>query len=708
MLRCVVGALAVAACAPAPPPNTPVAEPTEALRPADQRGQIPPESRIADYVIDAKLDTETRQITGTVRITWRNRTRQTVDHLPLHLYMNAFRAEDTTWMAEGRGAHRSGRPNQWEWGYIDIKAARLLEQHSGVDAPTPTELAGQTPTELTWKERDDPSLADVTLPTSVGPDQRVTVELEFVTQLPTVFARTGYHDNFFMGAQWFPKLGVLEESGWKAHVFTFHSEFYADFGNYEVFLDVPKDMIVGATGIQTGEEPSEDGRKKLTYKAEMVHDFAWAGDPDFVEYHREYNGIRIRQLIQPENAHDAEAHFEAQVKTLESMEKRFGPYPWSTITIVHAPEGGEEAGGMEYPTLYTTSDILDPGPAKLLGFAEQFSGRFTTIHEFGHQYFQGLLASDEFAQPWLDEGMNTTSNMLTLYDWHGPDSWVARIGNQRLSLDDSVRMALLGSVTLDAVDQTVDTYRSFNPTYGVTVYRKTAALMLTLRNLVGHEVFDKGLRVYADRFRFHHPKGSDLTETLIATIGRRVTLAQAKIRHDDPHHPESQPEVVLDVQDYLDQALETTDVVDYTLRTLEIRRIVGTSGWHRDDSGVLQGGEVPEDLDTAVSKLDDDIVETLVVIDRKGAFPVPVELLVEFDDESVERRMWDGKANYKEFTFPGKRAIRATLDPDKKLLLEAHTLDNTRTRERDDDGLTAAVVDEAELVELIAIGGMGL
>ncbi|MGB1274546.1 MAG: M1 family aminopeptidase, partial [Nannocystaceae bacterium] len=348
------------------------------------------------------------------------------------------------------------------------------------------------------------------------------------------------------------------------------------------------------------------------------------------------------------------------------------------------------------------------GPAALLGFAEQFSGRFTTVHEFGHQYFQGLLASNEFNQPWLDEGINTTSNMLVMYDWHPEDPWVAKIGNQKLTIDDSVRMALLGAITLDAVDRQVDTYRAFNPNYGVTVYRKTAALMLTLRNLVGHKVFDKALRAYADSFRFRHPTGKDLTDKLVATIGQRVTLAKAKLHDDDPEHPESQPEVVLDVQAYLDQALQTVDVVDYKLRTLKIRRIAGNHGWHRDDADALVGGEAPEDLGLRVAQLDDDVIETLVVVDRKGGFPVPVELEVEFEDGSTERRTWDGKAEYRAFLFPGKRAVRATLDPDKKLLLEAHTLDNTRTRKRTDDGLSAAVRDTTELAQLLVIGGMGL
>ena len=200
------------------------------------------------------------------------------------------------------------------------------------------------------------------------------------TQLPKVVARTGYADDFHMAGQWFPKLGVLEEeAGWQAHTFTTWSEFYADFGNYDVRLDVPAEMVVGATGIRTG-EVTEGERKRLTYHAEMVHDFAWTADPDFVEHWGEYDGIRIRQLMMKEALPEAEAHMDAQLWTLESMEARFGAYPWSTITIVHPPPEGSGAYGMEYPTLYTTS------PRERLpgGFIEErMSGIFTTT--FGCQ-----------------------------------------------------------------------------------------------------------------------------------------------------------------------------------------------------------------------------------------------------------------------------------------------------------------------------------
>ena len=129
--------LVAAACGPAqadtPSPTatttatTTAGEPGTALRPEAVRGEVPDRARIADYVIDARLDAEQHQVTGTVRISWRNTSTRAVDSLPLHLYMNGFRAEDTAWMSEARGAHRGVQQSKdGAWGYIDLKAARLL------------------------------------------------------------------------------------------------------------------------------------------------------------------------------------------------------------------------------------------------------------------------------------------------------------------------------------------------------------------------------------------------------------------------------------------------------------------------------------------------------------------------------------------------------------------------------------------------------
>lgn len=692
-------ALAAAlACDPAPAAERSAPEPAAALRPEGVRGPIPADVRVADYVLDARLDAEAHRVTGTARITWRNRTSHPTAALPIHLYMNAFRAEDTAWMLEARGSHRGERQgDEGRWGTIDLTAARLLARGAAADLPA-LEGGGASPTPLAWREEADPSLATIDLPAPVGPGEAITLEIEFVTQLPRVFARTGYAGDFHMLGQWYPKLGVLEEEGWKAHVFTLYSEFYADFGDYEVRLDVPEDMVVGATGILVDAAPPAEGRKRLTYRAELVHDFAWAASPDLLEYGDTWRDVRIRQLVPRALAADAPQHLEALIAALESMDRRFGPYPWSTLTVVHPPEIAGGAQGMEYPTLFTTSEVFRPPlPLRLLGLHERIAGEFTTIHEFGHQYFQGLLASDESAQPWLDEGVNSTANNLVLLDWLGEDGAIARLGNQRLGFVDFTRLGVQLASSLDPVDTPAATFRDFAGSYGATVYRKTAALLLTLRRLVGDAPWDAAMRAYADAQRFRHPTGDDLVAAFLRELGPQVLLPGTG--------PEGQP-VTLDLREFFHQGLRTTAAVDFEVARLGERRLSGGTGWHRDPAGQLVLTEPEADApDDPAAR-----AEATALIVRKGEFRVPVEVEAEFTDGSAARVTWDGQARYRLLSWPGKQLRRVTLDPDDRLLLEGVRLNNRKRAagQGEGDGVSGPLAGASEAAALVLLGGLAL
>ncbi len=630
--------------------GTAVPEPTEPLRPAAQRGTIREDARVVDYAIDARLDTETHRIEGLERITWTNRSRVPASELQFHLYMNAFSAEDTAWMREGRGSHRSAmQGEETPWGYVDVQSV--------------TTVADKAVLELV--EGDDPTVGRIALPTPVAPGATIELDIAFVTQLPEVFARTGYAGDFVMAGQWFPKVAVLESDGrWSNHVFTFHSEFYADFGNYRVILDVPSDRVVGATGIRVAEE--EDGdRIKLTYEAELVHDFAWTASPDFVEYVEVYDGIKIRQLVSPEFWDDAPAHLAAQIEALDSMQARFGPYPWSTITIVHPPGHAPGAAGMEYPTLYTTSPAYRlPGPVRELAFDQRLDGRFTTVHEFGHQYFQGLLASDEFTVPWLDEGMNTFSNTLVLEDAPAGE-WTVKIAGHPLDVGDLLRLDMRQIEGRSIVDQPADAFVNLEGLYGRTVYRKTAAVMRSLRNIVGHPRFDAALADYTQRYRFTHPTADDLIEAL--TIGLQGPQPGAGVRLSGPEVADHEA-VQLDVADFLRRGLRTTQRVAYGVRWIGNSKQVADAGWHRDDDGVLRETPEPQSREP----------EALVVLERTGDFVTPVEVEVQFEDGEVERSWWDGQPTTTTLRWPGRRVERVTIDPDRHLELEAIRYDNHR------------------------------
>lgn len=656
------------------------------LRPREERGEIPEEARIADYQLEVSLDAERHELRGAVTVTWRNRGREAVSSLPFHLYMNAFRGEQTAWMRESRGAHRGvSQSGESPWGYIDVQTARLAD-------------SGEA---LRWTFGDDPTLMTVLLPRPIAPGEQVAVALEFLTKLPRVFARTGHAGDFHMVGQWYPKIGVLDpERGWQAHVFTLNSEFFADFGDYDVSIEVPQRFVVGASGALVAEEALGEGRRRLRYRAEMVHDFAWAADPRFVERLVEWRGVLLRQLIFPERVGDAQAHFDAAIATLESMDARFGAYPWSTLTIIHVPEDAGGAGGMEYPTLFTTSDIAERSLWwAIFGLDERISGILTTVHELGHQYFQGLLASDEHREPWLDEGMNTFANGMVFADWHGPSAWVARLGGQAISEPELVRLSLLRGADLDPVASPADAFLEVTGGYGVTVYRKTAAIMHTLRALAGADAFDEALRAYALRWRFRHPRGEDLEDALIEGLGATLTFPSGSAA--GPVH--------MDVARFLEQALRSVDVLDFGISRVENRRRIGDAGWRVDEEGDLVETPRPETW-PKLTALADAEIEGVVVVERRGAMRLPVELEVEDVHGEAQRLTWDGQDRYRVFVFPGRRLRRAELDPDHKLVLEPRRLDNLRyaADQPAPKGLTEPLGDAAEAIALAVLAGVAL
>ncbi|MCG8458017.1 MAG: hypothetical protein MI919_17205, partial [Holophagales bacterium] len=399
---------------------------------------------------------------------------------------------------------------------------------------------------------------------------------------------------------------------------------------------------------------------------------------------------------QPGFERDADVHLAATQASLASYEARYGPYPWSTVTIVHAPEEGEGAGGMEYPTLFTTSDRAPlPQWVRRHLLEERVSGVFTTVHEFGHQYFQGLFASREHLEPWLDEGINSMSNFLVLMDRH-EDPWVLELLGNPLYLNEVVSLAQGPSSSRLPLTSRASDFEQVPGSYGPSTYTKVAAVMLTLREIVGHDAFDRAFRVYAEEARFRHPRGEDLERVLLQELGARVNVAPAG------HEP-----VWLDVGEYLDQGLRSVARVGFGVARVRHRALPQGAGWRRDASGELVGGEPPEDR--KLRQLEDSEVEALVVVDRRKDFRLPVEIEIEFADGTTEMRAWDGQEGSVSLRFEGRRVRHVHVDPRGKLWLEQERLDNRRLAripgETGDDGVSGPLGRVAEAVALAILGG---
>jgi len=248
--------------------------------------------RIADYDIAVRLDAEAKRLDGTLRLTWRNPSNDSVPELWFHLYLNGFRDRDSTFFRESRGQLRDVPMPENGWGHIDVTTLRIA---GGADL-LPS-LTFEAPDD---GNRQDRTLARVRLPQPVAPGGSIALDVAFTAALPKAYARTGYAGDYFLVGQWFPKIAVYEPAGvrgrtaggWNVHQFHADSEFYADFGQYRVAITLPRRFVVGATGVRTARVDHGDGTTTHTYEQGDVHDFAWTASPRFVEITRRFDAAR--------------------------------------------------------------------------------------------------------------------------------------------------------------------------------------------------------------------------------------------------------------------------------------------------------------------------------------------------------------------------------------------------------------------------------
>ncbi len=607
--------------------------------------------RLANYTIEVRLDTETRKLYGKQKITWTNKSGDFIPDLQFHLYLNAFRNDQTTFMRESGGRHRSSTlEKRGGWGWTKVTQISLGKNINLLDS-------------IRFIQPDDGNIMDETvmqvmLPEAVKPYETIEIFIEFEARLPQVFARTGYYGDFYLAGQWFPKIGVYEAAGdryatvgqWNCHQFHLNSEFYADFGVYDVKITLPDNYIVGATGIRVSENHNQDGTKTWHYYCEDVHDFAWTADTDFIVVEDEWQHVKIKYLVQPMRGYAAQRHIDAAKVALEFLEDWFGPYPYPTLTIVDPQYKALGAGGMEYPTFITTGMFwLIPEGLKL---PEE-----VTVHEFGHNYFYGLVANNEFEEAWLDEGITTYVEIKMMDEFYGRD------GGSILSLfgidiwDSQLNWSTFRrNAKRDAIFKNSWEYERGG--YGTLSYNKPGLMMLTLENHLGREKMKEFTREYFKRYKFKHPTTRDFIETFNDVTGE-------------------------DYNWFFDQVIYGSDALDYAVDRIVVKRksnrslgIFGDPSIEADSTAdTTAAQDTAQKQDTIQS-----VYTSKVYVDRAGEVWFPVEILVKFSDGTQVLENWDGKDRYKVLKYEQTaRVISAQVDPERKIWLDVDFLNNGKT-----------------------------
>lgn len=622
--------------------------------------------RVVDYVIDARLDPDKHQIEGRERMTWRNRSEREVRAVYLHLYLNAFEGEGSSFMSEKRRLgfeFRSDVPvKDGDWGRIELKK---VEQQGAAVPWVFVHPDGGPATDHTVVRLD--------LPHPVAPGAATTLDIAFFDQLPRVLARTGYFGSFHLVGQWFPKIGVLELPGergataprWNVHEFHLHSEFYADFGSYDVRIDVPAGYTVGATGEEVDAPVARDGRVTHHFVQGDVHDFAWTADRRTAPpLEGVYQGagspnVKVKVLFPPEYAHNAPAVLKATLDALAWFSTTLGPYPYKTVTAVIPPFNAKEAGGMEYPTFFTTEGYADASPDTLDGYALDF----VTIHEFGHGYFYGLLASNEFEEPMLDEGLNEYWDLRMLRA-RGQRLHLTTRGLKRLGIDPSVaafdaeRMAAGLNEPADGLGQN-SWQRHSSGSFG-SVYSRSATALRDLEERLGKQVMAQAFKTYYARWKFRHPSTADLREVLAEVSGQPAAVDQVFALHVYAASKVDDRIESLKSEEELPLLGRTLSAAQRDARVAAVRK-----AWEQAHPDAKDGDPGPFPY------------RTTVTLRRRGA-ALPQTLRVSFADGSVETVQWNDAGRWQRFSWVKPvKVVSAELDPDRLNTLDAARLDNS-------------------------------
>lgn len=481
------------------------------------------------YTIDVTLDDERHTLTATEQIEYENHSPETLTFLYFHLWPNAYQDRSTAFA-------KQQLLNDEDEFYFSKKEGRGAI--SGLDF----KINGQN---VKWElDAQNPDIAKITLNQPLVPGERITISTPFQVKLPESFSRLGHVGQSYQISQWYPKPAVFDQKGWHPMPYLDQGEFYSEFGSFDVRITLPANYTVGATGeLQnpaerarmdslaqlTGNRKSFDNTdldfpvssgktKTLRYKQDRIHDFAWFADKRFnvlksqvtLPYSKRavttwllFTNREAEQWV--ERAHEIN-------DAVYSYSLWLGDYPYSQVTAVDAALSAGE--GMEYPMVTVTE------PEAI-------------IHEVGHNWFYGILGSNERAHPWLDEGINSYYEFRTKARRNPYAGMVSSEVNQNafgkfFGVDDLPPAAIDNPAYLSSASRGLDQpvtapatqFRMLN--YGTVVYLKTAQLFQYLEKYLGTAHFDSAMHTYYRQWQFKHPYPEDLQAVLERSTGEKL------------------------------------------------------------------------------------------------------------------------------------------------------------------------------------------
>lgn len=507
------------------------------------------------YKIDATIDETDNRIDGDETLVYWNNSPDTLHYVYFHLFQNAF--------VKGSHLHDLERLNK-------VKAKLGKKEAEGLG----TVLENVKVDNATVRTELDNTVLKVYLNKPLYPGKKISFSMSFKTYYDKGSTRrrmqmwNAWGATHYNGVQWYPKICVYDHKfGWDTYQHL-NKEFYGDFGSFDVSLNFASNYVVEATGVlqnrdevlpkelrdkldiknfatkKWDETPSviipynKNERKTWRYHADNVHDFAFTADPSYRIGTAYWNGIECVALVQEPHASGWQNGAEYVAKIIKTFSEDIGMYGYPKMVAADAQDG------MEYPML-TLDGGSDPGYRGLL------------VHEIGHNWFYGMVGSNETYRAAMDEGF---TQFLTAWGLRRIDGDIQVTGVPRSKyrrrffepvnvLDRNVLMPY----TIDALNQdetpintwSDDFHNALNHGGGYrAVYFKTATMLYNLQYVLGDSLFQGAMKHYFNQWRYAHPYFEDFRESVIGYTH-------------------------MDLNWFFDEWFETTKQLDYSITSIK-------------------------------------------------------------------------------------------------------------------------------------------
>jgi len=455
-----------------------------------------------NYKINVKMDVEKHQYIGKETLTYTNNSQDTLYKVYFHLYWNAFQP--------GSAMDWHNRTLEDPDRGLDTKIRNLKPNEIGF-----TKVHSLKQNDSLVSHQTTGTILSVKLNKPIAPGASTTFTMDYLTQIPLMLRRGGRNNQEgidYSMAQWYPKLCEYDTRGWHADPYL-GREFYGVWGDYDVSIEIPRKYTIGATGYL--QNPENIGKNYKTdkqiqipnsanltwhFKANNVHDFSWAADPDYIHDIIEGpKGVKLHFFYQ-KNVEENWKKLEPFVsKTIAFYDEFVGDYPYEKYSVIQAGDGG-----MEYAMC---TFVYGDKPFNSL--------RGTVQHELGHSWFQFALASNESEYPWMDEGFTSYIEDMANIFVNGIEK-----DNPFSNSTDSYRY-LVQQGKDEPLNTHADHYNT-NLAYWVGAYDKGKLVLSQLGYIMGFDKLHQTLKTYYKNWKMKHPQPNDFFKIAEETSGMNL------------------------------------------------------------------------------------------------------------------------------------------------------------------------------------------